>query len=230
MPEISELKYMSNFVKQSCKGKLFHKIGTSTVTKNPIPDIDFDNFSISSQSRGKEMKITLKSQDKLKTSTLVFSMGMTGHWVFVDSIVDHCHLWFKEKEGKFLCFVDPRRFGKWKQQEIWSENRGSDPTTEFSAFKKCILEHKYTTLAKKPLYDSLLDQKYFNGVGNYLRAEILHRAYKDCRIKPNTIFSALSKKEVSLLCLLTKKVCKESYDIGGGEFMSWKNPEGKGSK
>jgi endonuclease VIII-like 1 len=231
MPEISEVKYMVKFVKQACKGKTFNKIGISTVTKNLRPVVDFDQFTISAESRGKEMKLIIESEKQCTPVHLFMSMGMTGHWVVSELIPDHCHLWLKETyDNLYLCFIDPRRFGHWKQQNKWSETRGSDPTTEYSEFKKYILDRHETYLSDKPLYSSLMNQKYFNGVGNYLRAEILYRAFVDRQIKPHSTFSELTKSEVSYLCQLTRDICKESYKVGGGEFMSWENPEGVGSK
>lgn len=231
MPEISEVKYMAKFVTQSCKGKTFNKIGISTVTKNPRLSVDFDEFYISAKTRGKEMRLVIESKKQCTPVHIHMSMGMTGHWVISQMIPDHCHLWFKMTyEDKYLCFIDARRFGRWKKQDNWSQNRGADPTTEFSEFKQNIVEKKDSTLSNKQLYLTLMDQKYFNGVGNYLRAEILYRAYVEKQIKPNATFSELSKEEVVYLCRLTRDVCKESYKVGGGEFMTWENPEGKGSK
>jgi len=231
MPEISEVKYMSEFITQACKEKTFNKIGISTVTKNPRPNVDFDQFTIASESRGKEMKLIIESEKQCTPIHIFMSMGMTGHWVLSELIPDHCHLWFKMTfDDHYLCFIDPRRFGHWKQQKYWSETRGFDPTTEYLEFLSFILDHKETSLSDKPLYSSLMDQKYFNGIGNYLRAEILYRAFVERQIKPQTTFSKLTNEETTFLCKLTKTVCKESYKIGGGEFMSWENPEGVGSK
>ena len=72
-----------------------------------------------------------------------------------------------------LSFVDVRRFGKWKQGLAWSDGRGPDPTTEYDEFWKNVMTN--LTKLKKPLYEMLMDQKYFNGIGNYLRAEIIFR-------------------------------------------------------
>ncbi len=59
-----------------------------------------------------------------------------------------------------LSFVDVRRFGKWKQGLVWSENRGPDPTTEHREFFLNVMTN--LTKLKKPLYEALMDQKIRN--------------------------------------------------------------------
>ncbi|NXU93326.1 NEIL1 Endonuclease, partial [Xiphorhynchus elegans] len=60
-----------------------------------------------------------------------------------------------------------------------------------------------------PICEALLDQKYFNGIGNYLRAEILYRLKIPPFEKARTVLEALKeqkkrKKDPSLM--LSKKV------------------------
>ena len=38
-----------------------------------------------------------------------------------------------------------------------------------------MLENLEKSVFNKPICEVLLNQKYFNGIGNYLRAEILYR-------------------------------------------------------
>jgi len=231
MPEISELKYMEKFVNRISKGKTFNCIGVSEVTKNPRPSMAFEEFTISAESRGKEMRLTINPIDQSAPIYLIMSMGMTGHWEESENIPDHCHLWFKETfDHHYLCYVDPRRFGRWKEQEEWSDNRGFDPVKEYSEFKQAVLDEQNNHLKGKFLFSTLMDQKYFNGIGNYLRAEILYRAFTDEDIKPTSTFDELEKTKIKKLIQIIRDVCKESYQVGGGEFISWENPEGKGSK
>eukprot|EP00966_Prymnesium_polylepis_P250503 5792921-Prymnesium_polylepis.1 len=62
---------------------------------------------------------------------------------------------------------------------MWGKSRGPDPLYEYDAFRRQaldLLRDDPRGLLAKPVCLLLLDQKLFNGVGNYLRAEILHRA------------------------------------------------------
>jgi endonuclease VIII-like 1 len=70
-----------------------------------------------------------------------------------------------------------------------------------------------------------MDQKWFNGIGNYLRAEILDRL----RDKINPFES--SRKAIENcpeLFEVTLNVVQESYTMGGGELKDWDNPYTRG--
>ena len=68
-----------------------------------------------------------------------------------------------------------RRFGVWIINGDWGADRGPDSVTEYPEFRSNILQHLDNTVFNKPICEVLLNQKYFNGIGNYLRAEILYR-------------------------------------------------------
>ena len=67
----------------------------------------------------------------------------------------------------------------------------------------------------------LMDQKYFNGIGNYLRAEILYRAKMD---PWKSAYDAIKDGKMLALC---RMVPLEAYKIGGGSIKDWKNPFGE---
>lgn len=74
-----------------------------------------------------------------------------------------------------LCFVDYRRFGRWEVGGTWGKDRGPDPMWEYPSFRQSVLADLQKAPFKKPICEVMLNQKYFNGIGNYLRAEILYR-------------------------------------------------------
>ena len=65
-----------------------------------------------------------------------------------------------------------------------------------------------------------MDQKYFNGIGNYLRAEILYRidAY------PFMPARQMIKEHGDQLFDLCKTMPELAYVRGGGEIKDWNNP------
>jgi endonuclease VIII-like 1 len=93
-----------------------------------------------------------------------------------------------------LSYVDTRRFGTWALGE-WGKDRGPDPTTEYDEFRASVLDNLNKPLFDKPICEVLLDQKYFNGIGNYLRAEILHRARVAPFAKARTVLAPLTEKK-----------------------------------
>lgn len=74
-----------------------------------------------------------------------------------------------------LSFVDYRRFGRWEVGADWGPDRGPDPMWEYPAFRSNVLENLKSAAFNKPICEAMLNQKFFNGIGNYLRAEILYR-------------------------------------------------------
>ncbi|XP_046581058.1 endonuclease 8-like 1 [Haliotis rubra] len=196
MPEGPELHLASRFVNFACKGRVFAgKIVKSDVHKSKDIIWDHTDYTISASSRGKELKLTLTalgdspSKDKKKHAIsprsvdIMFQFGMSGKFNFcgVDEMEKHSHLNFytKKAEGsnpEVLSFVDYRRFGKWTEKWDWAADRGPCVMFEYPAFRQNVLDNLNQAAFNKPICEVLLNQKYFNGVGNYLRAEILYRA------------------------------------------------------
>ena len=58
---------------------------------------------------------------------------------------------------------------------MWSKDRAPDPMFEYEEFRSNILDNLTDRIFDKPLCEVMHNQKYFNGIGNYLRAEIIFR-------------------------------------------------------
>jgi formamidopyrimidine-DNA glycosylase len=221
MPEIIELKIASDFV--NTKSDLtFNRVGFSKVTKNPtdiIPN-DFGDFKIRSTTRGKEMKLILSGKSEI---SLIFQFGMSGNWKWVDEdLLDkEKHHHFRLHTGnKVLTFWDPRRFGGWRLGD-WSKDRGPDPIKEFELFKQNLTNSK-GRWKSKPIFEVMLDQSIFNGIGNYLRSEIISRA----GINPFVTWNDLNNNERDLITSLCRSIPLEVEDLGGGQLRDWDNPDG----
>jgi len=194
MPEGPELYLSSKYINKVCKDHVFGgKVEKSDVSKNPAVDWDCPAYTISACSRGKEIKVILtditqeiKSNDSDKrklpnTMAIVVRFGMSGIFKFTkaDDLPKHSHLRFytvNDDTNMVLSFVDARRFGHWEVNGDWTPNRSPDPIYEYELFRKNVLSNLKDAAFNKPICEVIMNQKYFNGIGNYLRAEILHRA------------------------------------------------------
>ncbi|EDV26401.1 uncharacterized protein TRIADDRAFT_54344 [Trichoplax adhaerens] len=199
MPEGPEVRLASDYINHICCNVIFSgQIVKSDVSKNPSITFAAPFYTITGQSRGKELLLTLKEADANNGNSeemnhrvkkecdsrlemrILFGFGMSGSFSVTDSdnIPKHSHLRFyaHNKSSMVLNFVDPRRFGTWRVTNNWSPNRGPDAAFEYELFCNNIASHLNASLFNKPICEVLLDQKYFNGIGNYLRAEILYRA------------------------------------------------------
>jgi len=184
MPEGPELHMAARFINEVAK---HHKFGGKIVksevsTKNPNVDFDAKAYLISAETRGKELKVYLEDKKDAKSKThILFRFGMSGCFKFtpLDLLPKHAHLQFfttSEKPKQVLSFVDYRRFGRWEIEGDWGKDRGPDPIFEYAAFRQNVLDNLATAAFNRPICEAMLNQKYFNGIGNYLRAEILFRA------------------------------------------------------
>jgi endonuclease VIII-like 1 len=153
-------------------------------------------FRVSASTRGKELQLALRPPDDSSDEKIVLLLhcGMTGHVVFVPSGEEHdkhahvsqvdsvrvahwlilrAQLILEREDGAALTFVDPRRFGRWEQTNgAWGEGRSPCALTEFEAFRAHVLASvELPVFARTPICELLLDQQFFNGVGNYLRGK-----------------------------------------------------------
>ncbi|XP_043979687.1 endonuclease 8-like 1 [Gambusia affinis] len=193
MPEGPELHLASLYVNKMCNGVVFSgPVIKSEVSKNPGVAFTCDSYRITATSRGKEVKLTLtpmKSDDDGNRRSkgrqadehvdVVFRFGMSGYFRFTseEEVPKHAHLRFytKEKPRRVLSFVDTRRFGSWQPNGTWQPDRGPCIMFEYKSFRENVLSHLSDRAFDRPICEVLLNQKYFNGIGNYLRAEILYR-------------------------------------------------------
>ncbi|XP_041852352.1 endonuclease 8-like 1 [Melanotaenia boesemani] len=192
MPEGPELHLASLFVNKMCEGVVFSgPVKKSEVSKCPDVPFTCQAYRITATSRGKEVKLTLipiKSDDAKQRAKpgqadqpmdIVFRFGMSGYFRFTteDELPKHAHLRFytREKPCRVLSFVDARRFGSWQPSGMWQPDRGPCIMFEYKSFRDNVLSHLPDRAFDRPICEVLLNQKYFNGIGNYLRAEILYR-------------------------------------------------------
>lgn len=217
MPELAELKLTADYINRYADKK-FIGVSKNPSHKGTLPNVP-NEFSITAKSRGKELLLTLHSHQH-GSKMIRFNMGMTGYfkWIDLNSQHKHAHLTFNSSNGK-LSFIDVRRFGSWCSADGWGKGRGPDPTLEWDFFVSNIYLNLHKNIFKKPIGEVLMNQSFFNGIGNYLRAEILFRA----DISPfKPAIDAIKEKPIILeLC---KTLPLQAYRLGGGQLKDWKNP------
>lgn len=231
MPEISEVRIMSEFI-NSVANNVNHFVG---ISKNPEHKnktsllLPFSNFQLRALSRGKELKLSFIDLDfkyeSQKNMDMVFTMGMSGNWNYsqdIFKIPKHTHLMIMDSKGGILGMNDVRRFARWDWRD-WNPERGPDPFIDPDLFEENILKgiSKGSKVFELPIYEALMNQEYFNGIGNYLRAEILGRICLDPKF-PAEIYISLAGRD---FFKTIQDVIQESYILGGGQFKDWYNQE-----
>ncbi|XP_055274093.1 endonuclease 8-like 1 isoform X1 [Moschus berezovskii] len=204
MPEGPELHLASHFVNEACRELVFGGcVEKSPVSRNPEVPFESSAYSISALARGKELRLTLSplpgAQPPREPLALVFRFGMTGSFQLVpsDALPPHAHLrFYTAPPGPqlALCFVDIRRFGRWDLGGEWQPGRGPCVLLEYEQFRENVLRNLADKAFDRPICEALLDQRFFNGIGNYLRAEILYRLRIPPFEKARTVLEALQQR------------------------------------
>jgi endonuclease VIII-like 1 len=222
MPEIVECKIMSNFINHHTKDKTFTKI--FSVEKGNIPNeyLSDEFFTLTSESYGKELLLTLNFKDK-QLPIYVF-MGMNGNWKYLPTKdwnqTKYVRLRLDTTDGKSLILYGGYMGPKYKiGQKFTGAKRGPDPMKDFNLFKNNVLQNLDKKDFDKPIYEVLLNQKYFNGIGNYLRSTILY--YLDENPFQSGRDMIKNNPEILELC---KDIPLKSYQLNGGQLRDWKNP------
>eukprot|EP00092_Neocalanus_flemingeri_P089776 GFUD01113652.1.p1 GENE.GFUD01113652.1~~GFUD01113652.1.p1 ORF type:complete len:434 (-),score=120.86 GFUD01113652.1:72-1373(-) len=245
MPEGPEIHMAARFINQVAK---YHNFGGTIVksevsTKNPDVEFDAKTYLISAETRGKELKVFLEDKkDSSKKTHILFRFGMSGCFKLteIEDLPKHAHLRFftlDQEPQQVLSFVDYRRFGRWEIEGKWGKDRGPDPIFDYQNFRQNVLKSLATAAFNRPICETLLNQKYFNGIGNYLRAEILYRAGIEPFTQARGVLEPLLEQEVKRegpdileLCnIVPKEVLSldkgKNYDPdseeSGGSFTEW---------
>lgn len=229
MPELAEVKLMGDYINLH-KDKVFKRISKSDASKIATNlNISYNKFRVSAKTRGKELLLFLHPVDPVENTVykLRVTLGMSGNWLYynpadpsVEKESKHVHLYMEEESGMRLGLTDVRRFAKWSWNDF-NEERGPCPLTDYENFHKNVMEnYRKKSAFKKPVNEVLMNQEWFNGIGNYLRAEILYRL----DINPFSKASDLGEEEMKSLLQMCHQCVSDAYVLGGGQLKDWKNP------
>jgi endonuclease VIII-like 1 len=218
MPEAPEIRIMSDFINQNSKDQKFKKL--YHVEKGNIPsDSGFSNFMLESDFYGKQ--IQLKIQEDTQFDISVF-MGMSGNWKLVPttdwSQTKYTRMRLDREDGMSLLLYGGYMGPKYKIGGF-DTKRGFDIIKDFDKFKNKILQNLSSKSFDKPICEVLLDQKYFDGVGNYIRSTILY--YLD--VNPFEIATVVLNNNPQIL-EMCREVIQKSYELNGGQLRDWQNP------
>lgn len=235
MPELAELAIMVDFMNKVSKWVTFTELKKSEISKvkTDLNEMKFVEFQVTAESKGKEMMLSFWDlQAKKHSHNLLVTMGMSGNWTAAfgeAELPKHSHLIMigERSDGVKvkLALVDTRRFAKWSWKEDFSSNRGPDPIRDFDKFKENF-HNRIAAFPKcldcEPMLDVIMNQSIFNGIGNYLRAEIFDRA----NVNPFKSFDDLEDEEIEEVLKQCKICPSEAYVLGGGQLRDWKNSFG----
>lgn len=220
MPELAEVKICSDFINSYSKDRIFNCLNHIENNNSSVTPLIKEEFNLSADTNGKELILNLQSGSQNK-KVWVF-MGMSGNWKFVSTDnwndVNYIRLRIDSNDGYSLLLYGGYMGPKYSLKPFKSK-RGPDPTKEFEKFKQNILNNLDKKIFDKPICEALLDQKYFNGIGNYLRSTILF--YLDV----NPFMSAREIiNEHPQIIDMCRDIPNKAYQLNGGQIRDWHNP------
>jgi formamidopyrimidine-DNA glycosylase len=164
--------------------------------------------------------------DTDRGDTLVFHLGMSGHWrIDPAEIGKHDHFLVETDDGRRLALNDARRFGSLDLMR-------TDELDEWPPFKALgpeplditaeVLQHRLAgrSAAIKLL---LLDQRIIAGLGNIYVCEALYRA----GIHPTRAGGSVSRKRLDRLVPAIHDVLAEAIAAGGSTLRDFAAPGGE---
>lgn len=220
MPEGPEIRFMKDFINQESDGKVYRKIRKSTVSKVKTPIRDpFSLWSVSAESRGKELKLIFTDSSG-NSESMIFSMGMSGNWGVCKTGNEpkHSHFMIDSLNGSTLYLNDVRRFAKWRWGSF-NLDRSPCIMESFPEFKSNLINNLNHKDFDQSISEILMNQKWFNGMGNYLRSTVLF--YSEDNPFMNSREFLRKHEDFADLC---HHILWNSYILGGGQIKDWKNP------
>jgi len=219
MPEGPEIRIMSDFVNSNAKSKTFTTLYDVAKGNNAIDSGVISNFTLDADFNGKELILNMYSDVDVKYSVF---MGMSGNWKFVPTEnwneTKYVRMRMDTTDGNSLLLYGSYMGPKYRVGGFTGVKRGPDIIKEFEEFENNVLSNLHRAVFDKPICEVLLDQKYFNGIGNYLRSTILY--YLDI----NPFISTREAIETSPVLQMCKDVQLKSYNLNGGQLSDWSNP------
>ena len=172
---------------------------------------------------GRRAKYGLIDTDR--GDTLIFHLGMSGHWrIDPDEPDKHDHFLIETDEGRRLALNDARRFGSLdlvatRALAQWPPILALGPEP-FDLDGRWFRERFKGRGA--PIKVLLLDQKIVAGLGNIYACEALHRA----GIHPARPAGSLSATRLGRLAAAIPEVLGEAIAAGGSSLRDFVGPDG----
>lgn len=177
-------------------------------------------------SKGKKIIIQLKDNIYIVISPL-----MTGGIIFKKGDYSHVHFKFadEKKAEHDIYFDDKLSWGiidTYFDQKSYEQKMceiGPDWINDDITLESFVSKIKYSRIKNNMIGIFLKNPKWFSGIGNWLRAEILY----DAKISPYRILSSLTDDEIKAIYNSCVKIVKLSLESKGLTIKDYQTPDGE---
>ena len=226
MPELPEVETTIRGLERVLKGRRIARVEARRPDLRRALPHDLGQRLTGAHVTGLRRRAKYGLIDTDRGDTLVFHLGMSGHWrIDPSETAKHDHFILETDEGRRLALNDARRFGSLDLSE--SDKLGEWPP--FKALGPEPLEIDAKELKKRIEGRSaaikllLLDQRIIAGLGNIYVCEALYRA----GIHPKRSGGSISLDRLKRLVPAIHDVLAEAIAAGGSTLKDFAAPDGE---
>lgn len=233
MPELVEVYFVAQSLKSILQGKKFISLSIEPKSRyygKPFQHNDVfqrqNLFFTDVISYGKKIIFMLHDTETKSNVIFVSFLAMEGKWLLEP--LNNTSL-ILISENSILYFDDSRHFGSFTvcktQEEYQNVFKDTGPCLltrplEINRFKELIRNKR---IKNKEICMFLVEQKYFSGIGNYLRSEILFHA----QINPHRNLESLNDIEIERIYNSMYYIINVSFQCEGFTLRTYSHVNGK---
>ncbi len=226
MPELPEVETTVRGLERVLLGQRIERVEARRPDLRRALPIDLGQRLTGARVTGLRRRAKYGLIDTDRDDTLVFHLGMSGHWrVDPSEILKHDHFIIDTDEGRRVALNDSRRFGS--LDLIRTEELGEWPAFKALGPEPFDLDAKelQRRLAGRsaPIKLLLLDQRIVAGLGNIYVCEALYRA----GIHPKRAAGSVSLDRLKRLIPAIHDVLSEAIAAGGSTLRDFASPAGE---
>jgi formamidopyrimidine-DNA glycosylase len=226
MPELPEVETTVRGLARVLEGRRIASVEARRPDLRRALPVDLGQRLTGSHVTGLHRRAKYGLIDTDRGDTLVFHLGMSGHWrVDPSELAKHDHFLIATDEGRRVALNDARRFGSLdlvRTDELaeWPPFRALGPEP-FGIDPRDLKRRLAGRSAAIKLL--LLDQRIIAGLGNIYVCEALYRA----RIDPRRAGGSVSLERLRRLVPAIEAVLDEAIAAGGSTLRDFASPDGE---
>jgi formamidopyrimidine-DNA glycosylase len=219
VPELPEVETWRRLAEREGTGRTIREVRVAedpiVMDENPptaFLDALLNRKILETHRRGKHMWLAFD-----QPGHLYLHYGMSGSlWAHgPDGGPSHAKLALGLDNGVWLTYRNPRRIGKVR---LYADARLSKPVSALGpdplvdSLDAARLAEAFAG-KKRPIKSTLLDQRLFAGVGNWIADEVLYQA----RLSPHRPCGGLKKGELTTLLRTLHRILEKAVDVGADD-------------
>src|SRR4051795_10305007 len=226
MPELPEVETTVRGLERILKGRRIARIEARRPDLRRALPVDLGQRLTGARVTGLHRRAKYGLIDTDRGDTLVFHLGMSGHWrIDPSETAKHDHFILETDDGTRIALNDARRFGSLDLVRTGELGEGPPVMTLGPEPLDMDARELKRRLAGRSAAIKLLllDQRIVAGLGNIYVCEALHRA----GIHPKRAGGSISLERLERLVPAIHDVLDEAIQAGGSTLRDFSSPDGE---